>query len=236
MDVVTKWIIPPVIGILLPVIIILSAIQIAAFNRFFFDEQLATNSVAENLNMSEEELAQVSDHIFLYLSGSKETFAFNAILDGEYQPVFNEKEIEHMVDVAALYQGAMVIRNVSLAVFLIGAVFLFIYARYTFFTTLFRSSVISLGLMVVLALIFAVSFNEAFNTFHHIFFANDLWLLNPATDNLIVIVPPAYFMALIAWITGLTVLPLAIIGGVSIYMRHRLKNKVLFLRNPKRKL
>ena len=40
----------------------------------------------------------------------------------------------------------------------------------------------------------ASDFSKYFIVFHHIFFDNDLWILNPATDLLINIVPEPFFM------------------------------------------
>ena len=61
----------------------------------------------------------------------------------------------------------------------------------------------------VLAGIIATDFNKYFIIFHHIFFNNDLWMLNPDTDLLINIVPEPFFMdtaARIAATYGVSVL------------------------------
>ena len=49
---------------------------------------------------------------------------------------------------------------------------------------------------VVLVLIGIIStdFSKYFIIFHHIFFNNDLWILDPRTDMLINIVPEPFFM------------------------------------------
>ena len=53
-----------------------------------------------------------------------------------------------------------------------------------------------LGLAGLLALICALDFNRAFIAFHHLFFTNDLWLLDPRTDLLIRICPQSMFMGM----------------------------------------
>ena len=50
------------------------------------------------------------------------------------------------------------------------------------------------GLITVLGLIISTDFTKYFILFHHIFFTNDLWILDPATDMLINIVPEGFFM------------------------------------------
>lgn len=52
------------------------------------------------------------------------------------------------------------------------------------------------GMVVPLgfALFMAMGFNEFFTTFHEVFFSNDDWLFNPATDPIINVLPEEFFM------------------------------------------
>jgi len=50
------------------------------------------------------------------------------------------------------------------------------------------------GLIAALAAIISTDFTKYFIMFHHIFFSNDLWILDPSTDMLINIVPEGFFM------------------------------------------
>jgi integral membrane protein (TIGR01906 family) len=65
----------------------------------------------------------------------------------------------------------------------------------------------SLGLIVVLAAVVAVlcviDFTQVFTTFHHIFFDNDLWILDPRKDNLINIMQEDVFSDAAMWIAGI---------------------------------
>ena len=47
---------------------------------------------------------------------------------------------------------------------------------------------------LALAAVISTDFSRYFVVFHHIFFDNDLWILDPDTDMLINIVPEAFFM------------------------------------------
>ena len=53
---------------------------------------------------------------------------------------------------------------------------------------------IVLGIAVAMAVVISTDFTKWFTVFHHIFFDNDLWILNPATDRLINIVPEPFFI------------------------------------------
>ena len=47
--------------------------------------------------------------------------------------------------------------------------------------------------LIALALIVSTNFNKYFTLFHHVFFTNDLWILDPNTDLMIQMLPEAFF-------------------------------------------
>ena len=49
---------------------------------------------------------------------------------------------------------------------------------------------------VLLAFAFAFAFDSIFIGFHKVFFANDDWMLDPSTDNLIIMFPKPFFIAI----------------------------------------
>ena len=52
---------------------------------------------------------------------------------------------------------------------------------------------------VILGILFLMiyfDFSKYFTLFHHIFFSNDLWILNPRTDLLIQMLPEEFFMSI----------------------------------------
>ncbi|MFQ9799458.1 MAG: DUF1461 domain-containing protein [Clostridia bacterium] len=48
--------------------------------------------------------------------------------------------------------------------------------------------------MAILVILFMKDFNRYFTIFHLLFFDNDLWILNPATDLMINIVAGTLFL------------------------------------------
>jgi integral membrane protein (TIGR01906 family) len=49
-------------------------------------------------------------------------------------------------------------------------------------------------LPLIFGFLMAVGFDRFFVTFHEIFFSNDDWLFNPATDPIINVLPETFFM------------------------------------------
>ena len=61
--------------------------------------------------------------------------------------------------------------------------------------------------------------------FHHIFFTNDLWILDPATDMLINIVPEGFFMDTAARIALLFGSLSLVLFGVCLFLTVKNRRK-----------
>ena len=72
---------------------------------------------------------------------------------------------------------------------------------------------------VVLAAV-AIDWNKTFAMMHAIFFKNDYWLFNPATDPIIKILPDAYFLH-----CGILIILLAAIINILLELIYRKKRK-----------
>ena len=70
-------------------------------------------------------------------------------------------------------------------------------------------------------------FDAAFTKFHHIFFSNDLWLLDPAEDNLINLLPEGFFSDTVIRVTLNFIIMVAVLVVISlvIVLRARRKRK-----------
>lgn len=110
---------------------------------------------------------------------------------------FNEREIHHMRDVRLL-----LLITIPLGIFGAG---LALYGRTKAGRTqslyAFRKTAVgTLGVLLLVLLAggiwMALSFDTAFVRFHEIFFWNDLWLLDPATDLMIRMLPQDLFVRL----------------------------------------
>lgn len=115
--------------------------------------------------------------------------------DGEQ---LNEKERQHMLDVRSLVQLA---QKVSQGCMTVAAALAVIIAwtgakgqrRGMPVGTLIGAGIIGLGAFGVYGLLNAQGFEALFVRFHELFFANDLWLMNPETDILIRMMPQLLF-------------------------------------------
>lgn len=109
---------------------------------------------------------------------------------------FGERECAHMTDVFSLFSLARVLCLLSAA----GAAALLIFRKKERNPASASASLCSQAVVFVLLIILAffawTQWDTLFTTFHHIFFRNDLWLLNPETDLMIQMMPTPFFVGL----------------------------------------
>ena len=120
-------------------------------------------------------------------------------INGVTTPMFNEREITHMVDVKILYQNAVTVMWAGLIVFCGGLIALFVFQRkrlpQLFFRAVKLALIVSLILVLLLFVFVLIDFEAFWTTFHLLIFDNDLWILDPRRDNLILMVPSLFLTA-----------------------------------------
>lgn len=159
-----------------------------------------------------DSLMAVTEHMMKYLLGDKDApkLQIEVTMDGTRRGFFSEREILHMEDVRALFAGAQKLRVMAIAaaaaLLCLMRAFL-CHTNRAFFCAaskgMLRGALLFLAAAAASGIIFATNFTQAFITFHHIFFTNDLWLLDPSVDMLINIVPEGFFFDTAARILGL---------------------------------
>lgn len=145
--------------------------------------------VSETMGLNKEQHSQLVTDLIGFLHGEKV----------DLHQWFNDKEVTHMDDVLLLYQFLKVGAICSFCIL----VFIISYwiknpNYYSTFWQSYKSSLIILILMLLL-LVFSclINFETMWHLFHKIFFRNDLWLLDPSTDKLIMLVPLEFFIKLV---------------------------------------
>ena len=188
---------------LLFILLITSVEAVCYWTPGYFEQEYEKYDVLSDLpdmTMSEEDgLMAVTEHMMHYLRGDEgyDDLQIEVRMDGELKGFFTDREIAHMKDVRDLFVGAQRLRLFAAVICLICLVSMYLILRKEFLYVFSRSLLIGTGilflLLAILAGILAADFSSAFVTFHHIFFDNDLWILDPRVDMLINIVPEGFF-------------------------------------------
>lgn len=185
--------------ILFVVALLLTSFQIAIYGDSdyrFYEKEYEKYGVADRLNMEMDDIMDVTDKMMAYLIGEREELSVVTDVDGEQQDFFNDQDRFHMEEVKDLFLGGLKIRNLLLFLMavLIG---LLIYWKTDLSQILRKSYFIALGifgaLTALLGGLIASDFNRYFTIFHEIFFDNDLWIFDPATDYMIRMLPEGFF-------------------------------------------
>lgn len=222
---------------LLVMIILITSFQIAIYGDSeyrFYEKEYRKYRVTEDLHMSMENVMKVTDYMMDYLIGREEVLSVKTEVDGRRQDFFNEQDRLHMADVRKLFLGGLKIRN-----------FLVVFVAVLFLLSLswknrkegqkerdignqcFRAYSISLGVFLLvitlLAVAVSVDFTACFTLFHELFFSNDLWLFDPASDYMIRMLPEGFFADMVFRIGGIF---LGILLGVWVlfYLWKRYEN------------
>lgn len=179
----------------------LSSLFLVSFNDAYYDKMYKKLEVAKTVGVDEERLMDVNSLLLAYIKGEKTSLDYVVEIDNKQVEFFNQKEKDHMVDVQVLYLNAKFVRNMSFIVSLVGAVLLMLskdYKNKVLMHDILGKVLLSYGFIVgAIGIVAFLDFDFFWTTFHELVFTNDLWLLNPQTDRLIMMVPLEFFMGLV---------------------------------------
>ena len=191
-----------IFSISLITICMFSSIDLLVYGNMpgFFVGEVKKYGVLEDIRVSEEDMNIVTVQMFDYLKGRRESMAdITATIDGEPGvPFFNAKECSHMADCQGLFLAGMKIREICIYVCL-GILLLMLIAwkgsgLLTLAKDMIGTTVAFLAILGLTAILLYQNFYKYFVIFHETFFDNDNWLLDPATDRLICIMPEGFFV------------------------------------------
>lgn len=163
-----------------------------------YDKYQVTRFV--NGEMSLDDAVHVTEEMLEYCIGNKDTLTdVTATIDGQTVPFFTDRELIHLSDCRELFGKALHLRNICIIAAVILLLIIFVTRKKSppVSITLSRGYLIGAGITflitIALAVFAIVDFNRLFTEFHHVFFDNDFWILDPRKDNLINIMQERVF-------------------------------------------
>lgn len=205
--------------------LLVSCIDIHCFNRNFYEKEYASLQTAAELNMSQQDLMKATNTLLDYLQDKQDHVVAEITVNGFEREAFNERETLHMIDVKGLYRLALHIRTASIIVLIIAIAVLRRKKRSEFFEYLslayVRCAFAFIMFVAFLAIWAAVDFTSLWESFHRLFFTNELWLLNPRTDLMINMFPEAFFFHMVQRITITFVVCFGLLWIVALCYRYR---------------
>lgn len=188
-------------GFFLLVALLLQVLDAACFDLSFYTKEYQKYNNAEIIGISDEELMDTTEVLLDYITDKREDMVAYATIDGVEREVFNQREKDHMVDVKKLYLLAMTVKHIcAFAAIGIAVYFAFTHKKQALKQLAKgyqRACGIFVAILAGLALAAYIDFTRFWTLFHQILFSNDLWLLNPKTDIMILMVPEGFFYDLV---------------------------------------
>ena len=165
-------------------IIISGSLNFIVRSSLIYDYNISTYSIEKRTSLSLEKINEINLGIRTYFFNEKE------LLDID---IFSNKEILHMKDVKSVMNFIFDISKILSIVFCILTFVLYSYFRVYIYKLIFYSLSLFLSILVFLGASFLLFFQELFIIFHQIAFNNDLWILNPNEDYLLMMYPEDFF-------------------------------------------
>lgn len=212
-------------GLCALVVLLFTIAQAVVYTPAYFEREYTKYGVPESIGIRLPDLMDVTEEMMDYLKGDREDLVVVTEINGETREFFNDREKAHMADVKHLVLGAFALRRWAFFAGVLLTVFM-VLRKGPWKEALcwgFRAACgVFFGVGAALFALVATDFTKYFRLFHHLFFTNDLWILDPATDLLINIVPEPFFIDTAALIMGCFLAgTLVLFVGATLYLKHR---------------
>ncbi len=201
----------------LPILLLTASIGGSANSLWLYKYGFHKHGVSQTTGLADIELEKVATGLIHYFNSDEEYISLTVVKDDKPFELFNDREIAHLKDVKGLIR-------LDYWVLLGTLVYMLAYAGVSLFWrkdwhrlawAVVWGAGATLVLMLALGLGTLVGFDQLFLQFHLLSFANDLWMLDPTKDYMIMLFPWGFWYdAFLVWALATTVGAL-ILGGVG---------------------
>ena len=143
----------------------------------------------------------------------------------------SESGLSHFAEVKNIFTSFYILGAVTL---ILGVIIIVYKSRRKEISYLLVSAITAIVLPLLLGLFMGINFDKTFILFHKLFFNNNDWLFDPATDPVITILPDTFFMhcailiILIVILFSIVFLTIYMVKRKNIHIKYR-KNRGLKL-------
>lgn len=194
-----------VVTVIIPFFLLITAIRVMVTPLYARLEYNAPGFPPDSYGFTKADRLYWSEFAINYLVNDSDISYLGDLRFDNGQPAFNQRELGHMVDVKNLVQAAYTAWWIMLAV-LVG---LGVWAwrggwSGEYLRGVSRGGWATLGLIVVVLVAVAVSFQALFTQFHRLFFVGDTWIFE-WSDTLIRLFPMRFWRDAFILVGGLTI-------------------------------
>lgn len=209
--------------ICLPVLLLTASLSAAANSPRLYHYGFDKYDISRVTGLAPPELDRVSEGLIGYFNSGDDFISLTVTRDGEFSELFNEREVGHLKDVKGLFRlGYYVLLGTLIYALVYSGISLFWWRdRRRLARGLVGGSGLTLVLMLALGLVIMLDFDRFFLQFHLLSFANDLWMLDPSTDYLIMLFPRGFWFDAALFCALGTVVGALILGGSGWWLKKK---------------
>ncbi len=154
------------------------------------------------------ELLSAGAQLRHYFNDNEKEVNIRVMQDGQEVNLFNSRETAHLKDVKDRFRIMNRVQEFSVLYLIAYVAAVVLWAKEItprrLAVQVIIGSLLTLAVIGGLGLISMAGFDSAWTDFHQLIFSNDFWRLNPDTDHLIQIYPPAFWQSIV-FLMGLLV-------------------------------
>ena len=218
--IIAKWL----FMLCLPVLLLTASLGWGVNSLWLYKYGFQKYDIGQTTGLNDSELEKAATGLTNYFNSGEEYISLAVVKDGQPFELFNQREVVHLRDVKGLIR-------LDYLLLLLTLVYALSYAGVSLFWRkrkcrrklaweVVGGSSITILLMLALGLGTLLNFNQLFLQFHLLSFTNELWMLDPAKDYLIMLFPQGFWYDGAIFCTGITAGMAVVLGGVGgVYLR-----------------
>jgi len=206
-----------ILAVSIPVLIISGTVNVYAHSTGLYEYGFNRYHISAATGISDEQLKGVARNMVDFFSGKLPSPQMTVRVNGLDRLLYSQKELIHMDDVRSIISVFKTLQTMSIVAFLLAgaSVFAALGAR-RLLRGILAGAIATVSLMAVLVAWALIDFNSLFYLFHIVSFSNDLWLLDPTRDYLIMMFTENFFYDAAIMVTGTVIAEAVILDAVML--------------------
>ncbi len=209
----------------LPLLLLSTSIGWAVNSLWLYEYGFAKYGISQTTGLAPAELDRAARGLISYFNSDEEIVNITVTKDGKAFALFNEREAVHLRDVKGLFWLDYRIM-LGTSVFALGYALVSLFwwkDRRRLARGLISSSILTMGIILLLGIGIAFDFDQLFLQFHLISFSNDMWMLDPSRDYLIMLFPGGFWFDVALFCVLAAAAMALVLGGAGWYLKSREK-------------
>jgi integral membrane protein (TIGR01906 family) len=183
-----------ILALSIPVLIVSGTVNVFAHSSELYRYGFAKYGISAATGIGNEQLNGVAQRMADFFSGKLASPQMTVTVKGVDRPLYNQKELVHLDDVRGIVTVFKTLQIAAILAFLAAGASVFaLLGMRRLLRGIRAGAIVTLSVMGLLVVWALIDFNSLFYLFHIVSFTNDLWLLDPTKDYLIMMFTESFF-------------------------------------------